>query len=117
MIIFTGNFLNEAKLRQPITIIHDFNEATSVAVCSTHELSEVEKAVELHNRVVLPLQFKAYAQKGNIQYCKPTTEQESAIRGIDLTFVRRIIKKIPENGSLIFDKIINIPLLFYFNIS
>lgn len=63
-----------------------------------HELYFVERVLE-HK-----LEFKPYSLRGYIQYYKPTEEDELKIKGIGLVFSIRTIEKIPENGSLVFNK-------------
>lgn len=109
MIIFTGNFLNEAKLRDPITIIHEYSENTNVGVCSVHELSEIEKCVELYNKCPKPLKFAPYSLRGYIKYCKPEENQMAAIKEMGITLSLRRIEKIPENNGLVFHKSLDNP--------
>ncbi len=101
MIIFSGNLLNEAKLHSPVTIIHDHDEKSGVCICSTHEQRVVEAAIKLHTKKESKLVFLPYSMRGYLKYHKPTPEEIAAIGSMDITFCRRVVEKIPENGSII----------------
>lgn len=106
MIIFTGNFLNDAKLENPVTIVHYFDEETKVAMCSCHELREIEAALALDMKdEYVQLEFNPYNPRGYVKYSKPSETQEAVIRTIPLTFAYRTIERILGNGSVFFHKL------------
>jgi hypothetical protein len=98
VIIFTGNFLTEAKLKQPVTILHAFDENTRRSVCSVHERDFVEKFLGS------TLDFKNYSRQGYIKYYKPSAEQEERIATLPCTLSIRYVERIPENNALLFHK-------------
>ncbi len=99
MIFFQGNYLNSAKLKNPVTIIHYFDKKTLIGLCSCHEVDHIEKALQ-HK-----IGFKPYSVRGYVQYYKPTEEEVELVRTIDLTFCRRKIERVEENGGILFNKL------------